>query len=75
MSILLFCSVVQIYFTVKIKNFDFFFQVDIDIVQGMHSVMSSDALASSHPLNADVETRQEVSSIFDAVTYTKASRI
>ncbi|XP_070178504.1 uncharacterized protein [Littorina saxatilis] len=46
---------------------------DVAIAQGLHSVMTSDALASSHPLTADVETRAEIDSIFDAVTYTKGS--
>jgi aminopeptidase N len=47
--------------------------MDIEVVTGIHSVMASDALASSHPMTADVESRQEVSSIFDGVTYQKVS--
>ena len=46
-------------------------QTEVAIAAGLYTVMTSDALASSHPMTADVETRQEISSIFDDVTYTK----
>ncbi|XP_076438167.1 uncharacterized protein LOC143277263 isoform X2 [Babylonia areolata] len=41
----------------------------------VYSVMESDALATSHPMTADVESPAEIGAIFDGVTYNKGSAV
>ena len=41
------------------------------IYREMHTVMSIDALPTSHPISVPVSTPEEIGEIFDAISYNK----
>ncbi|KAL8588267.1 hypothetical protein ACOMHN_008570 [Nucella lapillus] len=45
------------------------------VAKGFHGIMGSDALATSRPLTADVETPAEIAAILDAITISKGAFI
>ncbi|KAG8575331.1 hypothetical protein GDO81_009524 [Engystomops pustulosus] len=51
---------------------------DLTVLYDVHRVMAVDALTSSHPLTSkeeDVNTPAEISSLFDAITYSKGAAV
>lgn len=69
-----------IYFVVT-KDFVMIFQVEPTwkvleqfVVNDLHSVFGLDALQSSHPISIEVEHPDEISEIFDRISYEKGAR-
>lgn len=53
------------------------FQPDLMVLNEVISVMSMDALASSHPLSSkedDIQTPEDIKQLFDSITYSKVRR-
>lgn len=51
------------------------FQLDLFLLQTMHSVLSFDATPASHPIVVSVTTPDQITEIFDAISYNKGASI
>lgn len=49
----------------------FFDQRDIMLIDDVFPVLVDDALLTSHPIIVDVSTPSEITSVFDAISYSK----
>ncbi|XP_055679682.1 aminopeptidase N-like isoform X1 [Lutzomyia longipalpis] len=49
--------------------------MDLFVVMELHAVFSLDALSSSHPISVDVANPDEISDIFDRISYGKGAAI
>lgn len=62
------------YFLLKcLVHTNFFFQLDQFLVRTLHPVLVSDAKLSSHPIVQNVATPDQITSIFDSISYNKVS--